>query len=107
MNSIGYVWEKLFVAVDALTGAAPLRTRLHHAVMSFHTLVPDDFPTPDLVQRFSALMDGFRRTPARGDEGGFRASVDAMTDEEARATAHEIFSLFAAIAEHHRPLTRN
>jgi hypothetical protein len=53
--SIGYLWEKFWVAVDALVGNGPLGDRLSNVVPFLDLLEAEDFPTEELQERFRKL----------------------------------------------------
>jgi hypothetical protein len=96
-----YLWEKLRLGVDAFVEDGPLSEHLFSSVLSFYALNADDFPTEEMRERFTKLMETMTRTPPVRDEGIFKASINAMTDEERRRVAAEIFALFIEIAERH------
>ena len=94
---IGYIWEKLYIAIRGLASSEqPLRTRLLDAHLTFHTLQVDDFP-----ERFRSAFHDItapltQREPA-GNEGSVVASVNAMTNEEVQQTIHSIVRLYDTI----------
>lgn len=97
---INYAWEKLYSAVHgAMMSTDSLPRRLEHGYTSFHTLAHGgDHLPPDLKKRFDVLMKGltFYSDPT-GLRGSVGATVDKMTDDEARKWLDEILSLYTEV----------
>src|SRR5436309_3415518 len=98
---IDYTQQKFWEAINALvSGTGRIQERLESAGRSLVILQhhgADDaafVKQPELQRRFDQVMDRLTSTPARGDEGTIRASAHALTDDEGREIANEIFSLF-------------
>ncbi len=97
-RDLSYPFEKFMVAVDALaTSPERLQDRLHSAFMTFHTIRVEDFDDPDMQSALNEIMD--RLTKVRDAEKGYvPATVEQMSDEDAKDVAELIFGLFMDIA---------
>jgi hypothetical protein len=103
--SIAYTSEKLTAAVSSLAASvAPLQQRLLHAAIACHTLSGanhgvDDFPSPELHERFHEWWAALNRREAVGDEGTLKATTEALSDAEAVRLAEELLSIHAHVEE--------
>lgn len=98
MANLRYAWEKLYVAVlNMATGEDSVQSRLFDAFLSFHTLKTEDFPE-DLQERFNEIMNKLTevKTPV-GDEGIVKATLNKMSNMDARDLAEKIVSLYNEI----------
>jgi hypothetical protein len=94
-----YAYEKLMLAVHALaTGVSPLQERLVDAALLLIRLQPHDFPDKDLRRIFEGVIDDLSFDQAQGDEGQIAATMKNTSDEDARAIAGRIFSLFVEMS---------
>jgi len=98
VSDLDYAWEKFHLGLDSMaTGEGNLRERPKNAYTSQVNRAADwsgarlDTELGEKVKRFHARM---RRvdTPPEG-QGVYSASIDAMSDEEVRAAAEELFSI--------------
>lgn len=93
MFGLGYVHvhEKLHAAVSNLTRDTPLRERLIGAwTGALARLDPRDFPEGEKRDRWKALQMQLDRLEAASDH----PSNSTMSDDEVRAIADEIISLY-------------
>jgi len=99
-----YAWEKLYNAVQSLAGNGALRDRVYDAILSFHTLQFNKPELPAQVQtglaKLWAVLD---KTDPVGNEGRWRASINAMTESELDEHAHEIVDLYDTICRYQEP----
>lgn len=101
MNDAGvvtdaYVRERLAQAVHALaTADGTLPERLFSASLATSTLQPRDFGDPESRADFGAIREMLTRREADANEGRIRATLERMSDAEARAVAERIFELDA------------
>ncbi len=99
MEDVNYTYEKLMVAVSTLTGPGDIRARLLDAFISaLHVLGSNDFPE-ELRDDWLEIMQALTWLPAERDEGTAQRTVEAMSDDEAREVASQVFSLFLQVAE--------
>lgn len=91
-----YLHEKFTVAVGALAASnEPIKDRLYNAYISaLHHLRPQEMP-PDIRDDWHKLTEQITRIQAVGDEGNLRATLNAMTDDEAVEIADQIVNIFA------------
>jgi hypothetical protein len=95
----GYAEQKLRSAVEPLaTSAASIQERLLNAALMILALSPSDFEEPGDQRDFSALRDMLRLAPDDADQATLRATIAAMSDEQAVAAASSIFTLYARLA---------
>ena len=99
--SLIYAWENLFKAVHyAMQHEGTLQDRLHGCYTIFHVLSKQGYLSPDLQQRFDAMVDAWSRMPdTTGREGTVPATLRQMGDDEARRWLEEILSLFIRVVE--------
>jgi len=96
--AIDYAQEKLMQAIDTLaTGTGTIQDRLGGAALYLIRLKPEDFPEGDLRKLFQGVKDDLTFEPAKGDEGTIAATLRITDDEDARAIAKRIVSLFHGI----------
>jgi hypothetical protein len=95
-----YANEKYSTAVDIMaTGQADLRERLLDAYISqarrVIPILPGDGPemTQGLADRIEKFDRRLTSTTPLGDEGSYRASVDAMTEQEVQEAAEELVAI--------------
>jgi len=100
--TLSYAWEKLHMAVLALAALrVPIKERLVLAyVHNLSVLEPEDVPEP-IKAKFNAVHKRITEADPVGDEGRIRASVNAMSDEEASHLAEEIVSMYDKITRAH------
>jgi hypothetical protein len=84
MPSVGYAYEKFMQAMDSLEYAAGYLIRLR----------PEDLPDGELRRMFQGIHDDLTWVEAKGDEGRISATVRALNDEDAKAIANRIFTMF-------------
>jgi hypothetical protein len=97
---IGYAKEKSTDAVDSLaTGAGRVQERLSLAADFLIRLRPDDFPEGELRRKFIGIWDDLTFDQPTGDEGNIPATLNRTDDEDARAIARRILSLYSAISK--------
>ena len=97
-----YAWEELHLAVVALAALRdPLKERLSLAYSNnLAVLEPED--VPDVIKaKFKAVHDKITEVEAIGGEGRIRASVAAMSDEDASHLAEDIVSMYGDITRAH------
>ena len=94
--ALGYTWEKLQTTVQILMGAAPLADRLQRALLEAAVLDRDEgaFPNAELRERWRILMDTLTHGRPRAE---WRATIDAMSDDDRELAAFEWLSIFVAI----------
>ncbi len=90
-----YGREKLGQAVHALAvGEGRLKQRLKEAyIRGLHVVRPEDHLPAELRERFAEIKDRFTRG------GTLDASIEAMSDAEARQIVDELFYLDTLIIE--------
>jgi len=98
MTNLGYAWEKLFSAVLSMAmGENNVQSRLYDAFLGFHTLKTEDFPE-DLQKDFNEIMNKLTEVKTQtGNEGIVRATLNVMSDMDARNLAENIVSLYTEI----------
>jgi len=93
-----YAKQKFYESVAALIGTAPLQKRLRFAVSSLSTLRASSGTVqhlpPDLELRFQQLMEKLTAKPPLPGEAYPALEV---SDDEAKALAKEIFSIFVEV----------
>lgn len=102
MSSLGYGYEKTFLAVLALaTGTGSLKDRLIDAFESqlnriFKPVneIPEEFKEEILALEADATARK-ARTPS---EGSIRSTIDQMSEKEAKQLAERVLKLFTGIA---------
>ena len=96
--TIDYTDEKLMEAVRILaTGSGRIQERLLDAAHVLILLRADDFPEGDLRRKFNGVMDDLTFEQPEGEEGRISATLSAIDDEDARAIAKRIVSLYHAV----------
>lgn len=96
--SLGYTWEKFYVAVETLVGQGSIQDRLCGAYSSaLMRLEPKDLPK-DLRADFIELERKLTSVEPTGDEGSIAASTKAMSADDAEKLAKQIVSMFNDIA---------
>jgi hypothetical protein len=97
---LGYAKEKLTDAVYSLaTGADRVQERLSHAAADvLIRLRPDDFPEGELRRKFIGIWDDLTFDQPTANEGNIAATLNRTDDEDARAIARRILSLYSAIS---------
>ena len=96
--SESYAYEKLLEAVNALaTSNGRLQDRLSDAASFLIRLQPADFPD-DLRRIFEGVIDDLTFGQAQGEEGQIVATMKGTSDDDAKAIATRIFSLFVEMA---------
>ena len=78
-----YAMQELLAAVQSLKGKGDLRDKLHSASVH-HLLHITSEHLPEIYREPLAAIQRalFYSTPAEGDEGTAKASIDAMTDQQ-------------------------
>jgi hypothetical protein len=107
MDPLAYPWEKFSNAVYALASEGPLQERILAAYMSFHVLTAKDFTDPDLREQFEEIER--RLTVVKDDpqKGFVPATLDRMSDAEAREVASLIVEMTFSIASERRLAAEN
>lgn len=97
--SLGYTWEKLYVAVSTLAaGQRSIQERLEDAYISaLIRLKADDLPD-DLQDDFRKLQDELTNVEPVGNEGSVAVSTRAMNGDRASEIAEQIVSMFTHVA---------
>jgi hypothetical protein len=97
IDPLSYPWEKFSTAIYSLAGEGPLQKRIYAAYGSFHTLRPDNFTDhPDLRDQYEEIMG--RLTAIKNPEKGHvPATLEQMSDDEARKVATLIIEMAFAI----------
>ena len=99
-----YPWEKLYDAVRCLAGSGTLQNRVNNALLCFHTLKVHGIGLPASIKsRLDQLWAAFETATPVGDEGQWRASINAMTEDELSDRAMDIVSIYDAICRHQEP----
>lgn len=104
----GYASEKFSVGVAILAeGREGIKERLLEAYRSqvTHGRPPDDVST-ETAERIRALDKKMTREPDRTGHGTIAATVDAMSEDEAVACAHEIVELASVLRGEVRDMGR-
>jgi hypothetical protein len=95
VNDIGYISEKFSTTVHGMIvsslNSSP-RERLFDAVMGTHTLRMGTMPR-DLQEQWDDFMRNTDKVAAKGDEGTFRATADALPEEE----VHRLLVIFTEL----------
>jgi hypothetical protein len=87
--------EKFYQAVDSLvTGTGSIQDRLESAAMVLTPLNPNEFLPKEMHDEFGEIHHLLTKTPAQGDEGKIRATLQLTSDEEASKLAGLIFSAY-------------
>ena len=97
MGDMTYAVAKLGAAVDELKGWGEIRTKLFNACMrGLARVFPDDFPDP-LRGEYEHIMQALSWLPPAGgrNEGKIRATLNAMTVEEANDLAERIRAIYS------------
>ena len=102
-----YVLEKVRHANRLLAnGAGRIRERLHDAFRALDSLHPEHFPEGDARESFADFRRRIVAVKAIGAEGRVRATLLAMSDEDAIKLAHVLqrveYELETEV-EHRRP----
>lgn len=97
------VWERTRLTVEELaTADRPLRARLWNAYSShLLPLEPHAFP-PDLRALAGSIHDAM--TWADGPDGAAAATMDQISDEQARKVAGLCVELFEGVCRHLKPI---
>jgi hypothetical protein len=77
---------------------------MYFALVSFHTLQinRDDLPN-HIFARLEKLWAAFAVTAPAGNEGQWRASINAMSETELCEHAHEISEIYDAVCRYQEP----
>ena len=107
MTDLAYAWEKYSTAIHSLTGEGSLQDRLHGAFTSFHALRPQDFNDPELREQCQKIWD--RLTVVKSDpiKGHVPATLEQMSDGEARQVRDLILDMTFMIARARLDEARN
>ena len=93
-----YAWEKLYNAVLLLVGRGTLQDRMNLALAEFHTLQEIKDGLPDVIlSRLDNLLAAFNIATPLGNEGKWRASINAMKESELCKHAQEIVDLYDTV----------
>jgi len=100
--SLGYISEKLTVAVNTMaTSAAPIKKRLEYAMLGAHTISMktywEKFPDPEVAERWHAWWATMTSKEAVGGEGRIVATISQMTEEQAEEAAEELFNIYRSV----------
>jgi hypothetical protein len=96
--SIDYTTEKFYQAVHSLVGEGTLSDRLFAAGLTLIRLTGHKgLPSGNLGARIQNVLQQLRATPAVGEEGDLRASVNAMTEAERGRLAEEILGIYTEV----------
>ena len=91
--SLDYACEKFGTAIRFMASSpADIKDRIHSAYLEFHPVKSEDLPQ-DSRNKYEDLIGKLTSVTARGDEGKLRASLDAMSEEEATELAKAIVDL--------------
>jgi hypothetical protein len=89
----GYLKEKLYQAILSLVGAGELDSRLTFAASALVVLQDRDVP-PEYREKLAAIRSRLFTTPLSSDKSYMPRQI---SEEDARALAHEILGLFTAV----------
>lgn len=104
MSQYGYIFEKLFCAVDALTGPGSQRDRLENAISAhFIAVLPDKHLPPEMRSEYEQFMDDMTSVDAKGDEGTLSATINTLDDMGVRVAVAKILSFFHTICRYEEP----
>jgi hypothetical protein len=92
--------QKLYQAVDSLaTGTGTIQKRLESAAMGLIGLQsPPEWLPMEVRDKLEAIIQELTRTPAQGNEGTLKATLQMMSDEECSKIAQRILSLFIELS---------
>lgn len=100
MGDIGYAAEKLSAAMHTLVcSSGDLRSRVHGAWSSFHTLRPDDLPGAvgeELRGIYAALTRYGETAPGMGTVHG---TLERLSDSDVQVLAERIWRLHEAVRD--------
>jgi len=95
--SIDYAYEKFSIAIRGMASSPQnIKDRIRNAHLHFHTLKSDDLPQ-DSRLKYENLTTKLTSVRAKENEGSVRASLDAMSDNEAEELARVIVDLYDEI----------
>jgi len=90
---LGYAYEKFnLVLKEMASSPQSIKDRIYNAYFHFHALKSDDLPQSSR-QKYNKLMTKLTSVPAEENEGGVRASLNAMPDNQAEDLARIIVDL--------------
>lgn len=91
--SLDYACEKFGTALRFMASSpANIKDRIHSAYLEINLVKLEDLPQ-DSRNEYEDLMGKLTSVTAIGDEGKLRASLDAMSEEEATELAKVIVDL--------------
>ena len=100
MSDIGYASEKLYLAMHTLVrGLGDVRSRVHSAWTSFHTLRPEDLPGAvgeELRSIYTELTRYGETDPGMGTVHG---TLERLSDSDVQALAERIWKLYEAVGD--------
>lgn len=107
--SVGYTWEKLDNAVDALaTGKGRIGDRMATAMLCCHTLRANEEDFPDEHERATFAQIVERMTSAHdSQEGAFVASGRTLEEDELVALAEKLLELHGKVVERYHAEDRS
>ena len=95
--SLDYAYEKFSIAIRGMASSPQnIKDRICNAHLHFHTLKLDDLPQ-DSRWKYEDLITKLTSVRAKENEGSVRASLDAMSDNEAEELARVIVDLYDEI----------
>ena len=98
MNTLQYANEKFHSAVLMLVENGTAQERLRNAFTAFHPVQASDFDDAKMCTKYEEIMQ--RLTVVRDpDKGYVSATLEVMSDEEARSINRLIVGLAIEIAE--------
>jgi hypothetical protein len=100
-----YANEKLSSAVRYMVASPKgLHDRLDGAYATFHTLHAEhnlEALPPDLRSKLESIFERLTREEAKGSEGKVSATLNVMSEEDARDLAQQIFDLYHLVHDQH------
>jgi hypothetical protein len=98
-----FVFDKLYNSVLLLIeGSDNIQDRLFNAFLSFSTLSLNDFPKDfpmELQKDFEEIQNELMKVKALRDGGRVKASIRALSDEQANDLAEKMLNLLIKITE--------
>jgi hypothetical protein len=102
--SLSYGWEKLHLAIHALTGQGTQTERLSDAIVFnlIHVSPENDLPE-EMREEFTAFMGEMSSLEAIGDEGTIQATVNTFDEIERKRAIEKIISFYDTVCRHSDP----
>jgi hypothetical protein len=100
MSDLGYASEKLYLGMHSLIrGLGDLRSRVHSAWTSFHTVRPEELPGAIGEELRGIYAELTRYGEAAPGMGAVHGTLERLSDSDVQALAERIWKLYEAVRD--------